>query len=318
MNLKIQGCENPFNPLQELPAELAREIRNKSISLGKISNVRGIFSIAIYWMVAAIALLVAYVFNYHWLSVFITLIILAKAQYSLLLVAHDAGHRTLFSNWRWNDLTASFFVSGPVGVGFYRSRRAHLDHHKFLYTNNDQEIDYYDIKNLTKYGLIVHLLSPLFGAYVWRKILIYFGRGLRRYQPTFKLTKDQLQMDKVSILMAQLFLLGGAALIDWRLYLLWVGAIVTTTACGHTIKAFCDHAHIPGSLYFLYSYRPTLIDRMLLGTMQSCHAEHHLFPNIPHYNLDKISSAVQKLPGIGLRGGYFNFILEYFRKLKKI
>jgi fatty acid desaturase len=315
VNAKTKEMESLFNPLLALPEGLAREMRDKSKSLSKVSNFYGIYSITIYWIVAGIALSVAHVFNYHWLSIAAALILLAKAQYSLLLVAHDAGHRTLFSNRVWNDLVASYFASGPVGVGFYRSRRAHIDHHKFLYTHHDQEIDYHDIKNPTKYNFLVHLLSPLFGAYLWRKILFYFGRGLSRYQPTYTLTKGQSQRDKISVITAQLFLLGCAAFIDWRLYLLWVGAIVTTTACGHTIKAFCDHAHIPGEVFFLYSYRPSLVDRMLLGTIQAYHAEHHLFPNIPHYNLNKISSAVQDLPAVKLRHGYFSFMLEFFRKI---
>ena len=95
--------------------------------------------------------------------------------------------------------------------------------------------------------------------------------------------------------------------------------MVTLTAFFHRAKGFIDHAMLPGeSPNLAYSYRVGALDRMCFGTLQAYHAEHHLFPGVPHYCLRLIFAKEADLPFVRRRGSYFGFLIAYYRAFASV
>ena len=69
----------------------------------------------------------------------LAVILIAKAQYSLMISGHEAIHRLLFKDRRINDVIGSLICCAPMGIGFYRARAAHIDHHRHTLTERDEE-----------------------------------------------------------------------------------------------------------------------------------------------------------------------------------
>jgi fatty acid desaturase len=66
----------------------------------------------------------------------------------------------------------------------------------------------------------------------------------------------------------------------------------------------------------LVTYRPSWIERLLIAPFHmGYHAEHHLWPAVPYYNLPRLATLVPESPALERRGGYGRFLLRYLRAL---
>ena len=87
------------------------------------------------------------------------------------------------------------------------------------------------------------------------------------------------------------------------------------------IRAFCDHAvqdidDDRADPKRLISYHTPLVEAMFLAPHNMhFHAEHHLWPSIPYYNLPLAHAVVKNDPRVTVRGSYLPFLWSLFNNL---
>lgn len=264
---------------------------------------------------AAYALLLAT--NFHVVAWVISVLMISKAQLALLLLGHEAIHDSLFRNRKLNDFVGAYICFGPVGVGFNIARAAHLDHHGYLLTERDVKLDQ-QLAVPTRWNLIRHLLRPLFGYYLFKGALRLVGITVEtRVKVAYTVTSAQRAADIRAIVISSLLLFATLTAIDWRLYLLcWIAPLFTVTAFLHNARAMLDHVRMPDEPEgLLYSYKVRWYDRMLFGTLSYRHAEHHLWPQVPHHQLARLEPVTRQMPGIVYRLSSFGCMARYFQEL---
>ncbi len=297
-----------------------RSVAGLAKSVATVSNARGAFDLARYWMLVAAAYGCVIFWNFHWLAMLLAFAAVAKAQNSLLLVGHEAIHYLLFRNRRVNDWAGEFLTYAPMGIGFRRARLSHLEHHRAPLSEADEKIEQ-QLLVPTRPAYVRHLGAPLLGSYVVTAVSRILGLKLnRRARPKFVQKSSSARLDLAGIVLAQIVLFVGLAVIDWRLYaFFWMLPLVTLTAFFHKAKGFIDHAMLPGeSVNLAYSYRVSALDQMFFGTLQAYHAEHHLFPGVPYYRLGRIFATEPDLPFMRRRRSYFGFLVAYYRALSAV
>lgn len=305
-------------PKNEADSALFKQAAEKALAYRNVSNWHGLYELAFFWglIVGAYALLLAA--DFHWAACLVAFAVVAKAHNGLLLCGHEAVHKLLFGNARLNEFAGQYLSFAPMGVGFHRARLSHIDHHHYLLTARDEKLDqqleYPGFRSFVK-----HVTAPLFGSYVLKFVGRFLGvRVKRRARPEFTYPPELARADLRAIILTQLVLLPVLTLIDWRLYLLfWALPLVTLTAVLHNAKGFLDHLRWPEEAEgMLYSYRPHWLDRLLFGIQQMNHAEHHLFPHVPHYRLRHLSQWVDQLSMVRRRQGYFQTLLRFGHDIK--
>jgi fatty acid desaturase len=125
---------------------------------------------------------------------------------------------------------------------------------------------------------------------------------------------------------AQLVLLGLFALAgSWTTYFtLWLLPLTTLTVILNGLRAFCDHATVADEEddERLATYASTPVERFFLAPFHmNFHAEHHLFPYVPHYRLPvlraHLSTADEYRAVIRWRAGYFGFVRQFLRSQRR-
>ena len=283
-----------------------------------VSNIRGLGDLVLFWGMVAASYALLLLSDFHWAACCIAYLAVAKAHGGLLLCGHEATHKLIFRQARYNDFAGQYFCFAPLGIGFQRARLSHIDHHHYLMSTRDEKLDQ-QIEHVTFGRFLKHILSPLTGTYLWKFLTRIFGFKLkRRAKPEFDYPAALARQDLRAIMVTQLVFFTGLTLIDWRLYIFfWAFPLITLTAFLHNAKGFLDHVRWPDEPDgMLYSYRPSAVDRLLFGTQQKNHAEHHLFPHIPYYRLPQLSELVCSLSMVRPRNGYFGSLLRFGRTLK--
>src|SRR5439155_1252770 len=100
---------------------------------------RSWLSIAVDWGTIGVALaLVA-----RWpnpLTMVVALFVIGGRQLGLAVLMHEAAHRTLFRERRWNDLVGNWLCAYPVWSDLYPYRPYHLQHHAKTWTEHDPDL----------------------------------------------------------------------------------------------------------------------------------------------------------------------------------
>jgi fatty acid desaturase len=306
--------------METVSRAFSREGANLARQISAASDAISIRDLAMCACLIAVGYGILIYTGFHWLSCIFAYFVVAKVQTTLLLSGHEAVHNSLFQNRKWNDLIGSYVCFAPMGVGFYRARASHLDHHGHLLTEQDEKLDQ-QIEKPTRVKYLVHLIWPLFGSYMYRGVLRLLGWiPSRRAKPTYQITQSQRRADRISVAVSSLVLLIVLTAIDWRLYpFFWIGPLMTVTAFFHNAKGFLDHVPLSDERFgqYLYSYRVSWLDRLFVSVQQARHAEHHLYPQVPYHRLDQIEPVVRKMPGVRYRPGYLLFLFAYYVDLGK-
>lgn len=277
---------------------------------------RAALALARCWLVIAAALALVAVRPTLW-SVALAFVVVGSQQYALSILSHDGKHRNLFSSPRWNDAVALCLTSAPLGTDFFHERRIHLQHHDRLAHDDDPDRDLYRAADKSEA----------------RSFLLYLTAvttvpGVRQRSPESPRRSTFAAL--VGVARARWFALPAQALIfalfalglRWWLYFpLWLAPLFLLMLVPQRIRQFCEHAQavLPdeaGDSGRLVTYRPGPLERLFLAPMHmGYHAEHHLWPGVPCFNLPRLAALVPRDPRIEKRSGYLAFLRRYFRRL---
>ncbi len=253
---------------------------------------------------------------------------------ALLALAHDAQHAAFLPDKKWNDMIAAWFCAYPVGSIFGSSRAVHMAHHKLLGQAEDPDRNFHleDNKSTAK-EFFVHFARLVFGGQLWTSIV---KNGLLRPMKRDKKDAELVVLQRtghpeiLNLVPVQLVIWGALWLASgqfWLYFALWLLPIFTTGTFLGFLRGFVDHARLKddrdgpmeGRLITVLNVGP--IARWFLAPFDfKYHAEHHLFPTVPHYGLEELHSILQRNSEISkyyiCRPSYAHFLKEYWHQIR--
>jgi fatty acid desaturase len=253
---------------------------------------RSWLSIGVDWAIvaASVALVAAWP---HPVTVVLALFVIGGRQLGLAVLMHEAAHRTLLSDRRWNDVVGNWLCAYPVWSDLHPYRPYHLQHHAKTWTEEDPDLPLATPFPVSKRSLRRKIWRDLSGQTGWKRLRATMRRDLGRSRGRVKRNFDaglsalHGVLITNALLVAILFLAGHP-----ELYLLWVGAWLTTYSLAMRIRSIAEHGMIPDPADPLGQTRTTLArwwERLLLAPNRvNYHLEHHLVMTVPHYNLPRM------------------------------
>jgi fatty acid desaturase len=261
---------------------------------------------------------------------------------ALLAIAHDAHHSAFLPSKKWNDLIAAWLCAYPVGSIYGSSRAVHMAHHKLLNTPDDPDRNFHFEGNKnTRKDFAWHFIKLVCGGQLWTSIVVNglmrpFAKNIAPAQmpdgdtasgakPPLVVVNRKGHPEILNLVPVQLIILTTLWLVShqwWLYFALWLGPIFTTGTFLGFLRGFVDHARLkddsPAGKDRLVSVRNTnFLERAFLAPYDfKYHAEHHMFPSVPHYFLPRLHELLQADPeycnSYIVRDSYSSFIWAYW------
>lgn len=247
-------------------------------------------------------------------------LLIGTQQYALSVLAHEGRHGRLLKGRRANDRLTRLVLSAPVlQDAYYAAESAlHFEHHRAmgtavdpewrLYASDDKATRSAFLLYLTGLPTVPRVLAKIAGQSSTYASADHGGRYLlAAWWP---------------IVAAQLLVLLLASLIasPWCYVWFWLAPLYVCVFVPKKIRVLCEHGQpllpdVAGDAR-LISFVPTRIERWLLAPMNMhYHAEHHLWPFVPYYNLPALHRLVAGTSVIEIRRSYVGYLCNYFRRL---
>jgi len=229
----------------------------------------------------------------HWAIWPLAGLIIGARLHALGLLAHDATHRVAFKRRFLNDLLGEVFITWTFFVVLDEGYRPwHFAHHRTLGTPDDPELSY-------------RSLRPYHGKASWRKIWRVFALDLLGLgiADLIRFMLAVFPYRKPVRFLGPILLWGAFAAIAissgnlWIL-LLWIYAIITGFWAVFRIRTWAEHIEV-GETGKENSHRfsASSVTRFLFFPHNTfCHYEHHIWSQVPYYNLPRIRSLSKHRP----------------------
>jgi len=251
-----------------------------------------------YGLIAASMALVAYAPNA--LTVVLALCIIGTRQLGLAVIMHESAHYTLFKNRRLNDFVGNWLAGYPIYLSADMYRAHHLEHHTKTWTEEDPDLGLANGFPVSKASMARKVMRDLLGITGLKQLIgttylvVKVVRGEQVDAGTLPLRLERGPAIRMVagtvvtnvVLMAALWSLGQP-----MLYLLWLGAWLTTNKLVARIRSIAEHAVVPDPadpLGQTRTVRAGWLERLFIAPNRvQYHLEHHLLMTVPHYNLPK-------------------------------
>lgn len=295
--------------------------------LVEVDDRHGWTSLALNWaIVFASFSLVALAPGLVWkaLASVVALFLIGARQLGFAILMHEAAHRSLFGT-RWlNDWVGNWLAAYPIWAEVEPYRRYHLVHHAHTGTAKDPDLGLIQPFPITRDSFRRKLIRDLSGQTGLKQARAVFLRDLgwgagrsQRDQGMSRGERSDVGWRKLApvaltngVLLAILALAGQ----PW-LYLLWVGAWLTTYRLVTRIRSIAEHALTSDPDNPLNNTRTTLArwwERLLIAPNRvNYHLEHHLMMTVPHYKLPRFHRLLRErgvLDGACVANGYLDVL----------
>jgi fatty acid desaturase len=303
------------------PAEI-RELTERS-------DLRGFAALATSWaIIAACFALVAIV--PRWWAVLAALVLLGGRQLGLSILMHDAAHRSLFRTRRLNLVLGEWLCAAPVWTSLERYRQHHLRHHAHTNDPLDPDLGLVAPFPISPASLARKFVRDLLGLTGLRRVLALLAMdfGLITYTASTNAERiDQRGRPLADVLTCGLRNLGPVVVSNFvlwlllhvaghgELYLLWVGAYLTSFSLFVRVRSMAEHACTDATTDPFLNTRTTragLLARLTVAPHSvNYHLEHHLLPTVPLHSLARMHRLLEQrgaLAGCHLASGYFDVL----------
>jgi fatty acid desaturase len=253
-----------------------------------------------------------YFFNFnHNIGFLLGIVFLGTSAYKFQFIIHESAHANLFTNRKLNDVVGNVF-SYLFGMSISSYRNFHFEHHNK--TNTYEDPQFQDSlgdknKNLSKKNYFLFIVAPLY----FEKFLNFIKREIflsLKYIFDKKVThnneKDNFKkkIDFYSIIFSLIinlsiplyFFLKTQSYFAAICYHL---SLFTFTLFLARIRTLAEHQHSENSetpYEFTRSHQKNFIDSFFFSDLNFCyHLEHHIYPRMPFYNLEKFNKKYYKI-----------------------
>jgi len=283
----------------------------------------GIREVGMHWLWIVFALLLPYFF-FNPFTVVLSLFILGGKQLACAILLHDASHFSVFKNKKINDWVGSWLGAYPIFQNMLNYRPYHRTHH--LHTGLEEDPDLLLTRGYptTRKSMFRKFFRDLSGQTGIKALfgLIMMDLGYIEYNLGNKIVrvsqKDRTWGQFFAVFFGKLWKPILANLIiflplflfasGW-LYLLWVGAYLTTFQFCIRVRSMAEHSMVEDATNPLLNTRTTyanFLEKMLFAPYHvNYHVEHHMLMGVPSYNLPKVHQIIKK------RGFFEKGVLEH-------
>ncbi len=236
-------------------------------------------------------------------------IMTALAINALVLLLHEGMHLTLLpsaiaNRWASVALGATFLMS------FTAYKIMHIRHHDFLGDPRDPD-DYHNYTDSQVLVWMMHYSRLLIGSFLYIFLIPFFAFRYGTRQDRIDIV---IEYALLGFLYSALWQLVPHDVLFWHWFipLVIVGYMVN-------IRGFTQHGITDAHDPYLASrsiYPNRVVSFLLLN--ENLHLEHHLFPEIPSYNLPKLNRLIgdrlpRKVTGTSYLGFMFTFLKRTFK-----
>jgi fatty acid desaturase len=225
------------------------------------------------------------------LVIVVALFVIGGRQLGMSILMHEASHRTLFRNRRLNDFAGNWLAAYPVWSDLAPYRPYHLRHHARNWTKDDPDLDLATPFPISRASLRRKIWRDLSGQTGWKRTKALLRRDLGMSAGKTKRRQDESANEALrGVVVSNLVLLALCTAFGHpALYLLWIGAWMTTYSLVLRIRAIAEHAMPKDAADPFHNARTTLAswwERLFLApNYVNYHLEHHLLMTVPHYKL---------------------------------
>lgn len=271
--------------------------REEMTELMHVSDARAWLSILLNWaLVGASFALVAVAPNPF--TVVVALVVIGARQLGFAILMHDAAHRVLLRDRRWNDRIGNWLAAYPIWSDLHPYRRYHLQHHAKTWTREDPDLGLATPFPVTRASLRRKIWRDLSGQTGWKRAKATLRRDLGISQGKTRRMSDAGWRSLRGVVVSNAVLLGLLTAFGHpALYLLWLGAWFTTYSLVMRIRAIAEHAMVPDPSSLLGNTRTTLPswwERLTIAPNNvNYHLEHHLVMTVPQYRLPRMHALLR-------------------------
>lgn len=307
--------------IYELPAEFTAE-------LGELKPYKTYWAIFWIWVaITALGYLASWLREVGWFWPLYPLLGFAMAgrQGGLLQIIHEGSHKLVSHGRALNNFIANTFAGLPVGITLAGYTTGHMRHHAYTNTPDDlpTDLEKHAATSFKSRELYLRFAYDIFGVTALRS---FFGHNQRKGPESTAPDPSQLKgkLDRlVKMGIVQVILFATVFRMDPFIYFfMWAIPIATFNMVLLRIRGIAEHG-LPnqlgveitsadqGNFYTRSMVGISWIEKLLIGSLSAgYHHEHHIFPNIPFYNLARLSERIA--PEVTKRGpmvyvrGYFS------------
>jgi fatty acid desaturase len=242
----------------------------------------------------------------HWSLRVAGTLVVALALHMIALLLHDGVHHTLFRNRRANRVV-SVLLGGCVFMSASAYQAMHERHHIFLGDPRDPD-DYRFYTGDRRVIWAMHYMRLVFGTFIY---LLVIPLMVMRRATVPEQRRMLVEYALLAAAYATLFSLAppDVLLHAWLIPILPAGIMFN-------IRSLAAHALTDPS-------DPLLASRSIdahpivafLFRNENFHLEHHIFPEIPSYNLKTVHRLVfPRMPRAATAPSYGRFLAQFFRQ----
>jgi fatty acid desaturase len=249
------------------------------------------------------------------------LFIIAAFQNHFSILMHEAAHRLLMPSNLWNDRLGQALFGAPIVMNLKDYRYIHLKHHKYSGDlQQDPEVAFYHGAQIG-YGVEEdrfkkNVINDLTGQSTIRS-LIYLQKFIQERVKAGDIRAASGE-DLLCTLLGWVVLLAPAFALGFGFHLLglWGLAFLTITPLLIRWHGVGEHtgenAETEQEKTLTHDF-PFIVDFFLYPLRSGWHLEHHLFPQIPWYQMKKLrrelrSPICHRSPARGMRSSGFHSV----------
>ena len=257
------------------------------------SNWKGIALVIHCWAVIGLAIWVGVMWP---ITIPLVVMVVGNRQLGLNILMHDAAHALLHENRKVNDFVAYWFCAPELFI----YRPYHLQHHRFVQQSEDPDLVLSKPFPITRDSLKRKIIRDLTGQTFFKQRSSSFVAGIKRTtnDEQFSISKWQLVLQELrnqrmfyisNSLGLLAFSLAG---LWWAWWLMWLLPMMTWLPLVSRLRNIAEHALIVENCtdplrHARTTYANWLERAFVAPYWVNYHCEHHMFTQIPCWNLPK-------------------------------
>jgi fatty acid desaturase len=265
--------------------------------LYQIKTARVLAAVATTWAMIVMTIALA-LWSHSAIVWLLAIFVVARCQDELMVLAHNAAHFCLLENRFWNDFIGHWICFFPFGSSLEGYRRIHLRHHRYLYTDEDPDPSHTAPASAAGWRKLLRDISGISELEMRGYIELKNGRWQLARGPMLRDFTPAAIARRLAFagFLATLFYFGyfTAFIVLWVIPQMMVFVIAR-------IRPALTHGGVADPNDGLRNLRAIVSRNPLLRFVMNrqylaYHLEHHLFPEVPHYNLAKLHLALTTDP----------------------
>ena len=258
----------------------------------RIHNARNMANIVSVWVQSfgLIALSCWVTTQWPWSALIVwpvTFLLMGRVFALYAILGHEAAHRLLFSNKRWNDLVGGWAVAYPGFIPLAAYRRGHMAHHRDEFGPNEPDLNLYENYPITRASLWRKLRRDALGLSGWKNL-----RGLLNAfrSPTARPFALRILTAQIAVAAVMVAIGGWGRWWLWPLF--WLAPWMTVWRVLNRLRAIAEHGGLMRSedrRLTTHVVRQSLTARFWIVPFNTgWHLAHHVDAGVPFQDLPRL------------------------------